>query len=596
MSPPGAGGGDGRRLTVAALTRTLRPRAPVVVALAAWVLAALLFPTHQPPELASAAQAGQEQVTDDAAQVAGGPAAAQAGPGAVTSGGGATAAGPIGAAGPAAALGRSVGTVSKGGVTCGPGVPQVPNDSYALPCVPAFQGSNGGATAPGVTGTTVRVVIRKFPETANSQAVGAVAQQAGAADPATVKATGRTFIAYFEKMFELYGRHVEWVDYESRYGNSTNEAQGKGREEACLDADVVAKELHAFAVIGETLGAAAPVSKVFAECAAQRGVLVLDGAAYASDTFYKRYHPNIWAAAMDCERIVYQVVEYIAKRLKTNPAKFAGDAGTRAKSRVYGTYVPTGDDDKTCSDLTQSELKRYGYGNISGSVYHYTLDVSRFPDEAARGIRQFKSDGVTTVVLACDPISVIFLTQSATNQAYYPEWLLIGVALTDVDNLARLYDQKQVQGHMFGLSQLGATIKLNGPTSEPGRQYQRIAGKPMALGTDGSYFAYTRYYDMLQSAGPVLTAANVARGIWSLPRLGAPDYAAGEWYFQDGPNGTVGGHDHSAIEDSREIYWMNTVISDADGKRGAFLETYNGKRFRNGQWPAEDPPIYPNGS
>jgi len=591
LSPPGAGERNGGHLTVASLARKARLRTPIVVAVAAWILAALLFPTHQPRDVAAAGFTSDAPLDGAAGDdlTAAGPAVGANGSAAGVPG--ASAAGTAGGV----AAGASTGAVSRGGVTCGPGVHQIPTNTYAGPCVPKFSGNNGGATAPGVTGTTIRIVRRKFPESANSQAVSAVAQQAGAADPAQIRATSRVFIDYFEKMFELYGRHVEWVDYESQYGNSTNEAQGKGREEACLDADVVAKELHAFAVMGEALGAAGGVSKVFAECAAQRGVLVLDGAAYASDAFYKRYHPYIWATAMDCERIVYQVVEYLAKRLGQKPAKFAGDAATRAKSRVYGTYVPTGDDDKTCGDLTQSELKRYGYGDVSGSVYNYTLDVSRFPDEAARGVRQFKSDGVTTVVLACDPISVIFLTQSATNQAWYPEWLLIGVALTDVDNLARLYDQKQVQGHMFGLSQLGATTKLNGPTSEPGRVYQQLTGRPMALGTDGSYFAYTRFYNFLQSAGPILTAANVARGVWTLPKVGAPDYAAGEWYFQDGPNGTPGGHDHSAIEDSREIYWIGNARSPADGKTGTFAETYGGRRFGNGDWPTEDPPIYPAG-
>jgi hypothetical protein len=238
-------------------------------------------------------------------------------------------------------------------------------------------------------------------------------------------------------------------------------------------------------------------------------------------------------------------------------------------------------------------LQRYGLGNESGSVYRYTLDVSRFPDEAARGVRQFKSDGVTTVVLACDPISVIFLTQSASSQDWHPEWLLIGVALTDVDNLGRLYDQSQVDGHMFGLSQLGATTKLNGPTSEPGRLYQQLTGQPMAIGTDGGYHNYTRVYDALQAAGPLLTAQSVAQGLWSLPRLGGPNFAAGEWYLQDSPAGVAGGKDHSAIEDSREVYWLATARSPADGKTGAFAETYGGRRFHNGEWPAEDPPIYP---
>jgi hypothetical protein len=30
-----------------------------------------------------------------------------------------------------------------------------------------------------------------------------------------------------------------------------------------------------------------------------------------------------------------------------------------------------------------------------------------------------------------------------------------------------------------------------------------------------------------------------------------------------------------------------------DGSNGTYKETYGGQRFRNGQWKAEDPPIYP---
>ena len=30
-----------------------------------------------------------------------------------------------------------------------------------------------------------------------------------------------------------------------------------------------------------------------------------------------------------------------------------------------------------------------------------------------------------------------------------------------------------------------------------------------------------------------------------------------------------------------------------DGKKGTYVETYGGKRFASGQWPQEDPPIYP---
>ena len=138
-------------------------------------------------------------------------------------------------------------------------------------------------------------------------------------------------IPYYEKFYELYGRKVEWIDYESRFGNATNEMQNKGREEACLDAEVVANELHAFAVVGDD-GA---VGKLFAECVIQRGVLVLDGASYASESWYRSQHPMAWAVVMDCERISWQVVEYLEKRLAFKPAKWAGDAAhARQGARV----------------------------------------------------------------------------------------------------------------------------------------------------------------------------------------------------------------------------------------------------------------------
>ena len=140
---------------------------------------------------------------------------------------------------------------------------------------------------------------------------------------------------------------------------------------------------------------------------------------------------------------------------------------------------------------------------------------------------QFKRDGVTSLILACDPISVIFLTQSATNQGWHPEWVLIGVALTDIDNAARLYDQEQVAGHLFGMSQLGPTPKIIGPNSEPGQVYKGFTGKSMPNGTDGRYFHLTHVYNLLQAGGPNLTPASIAAGLWAAPPGGGPFYPGG---------------------------------------------------------------------
>jgi hypothetical protein len=559
----------------------------VYVLVAVWLTAVVVLPSRPLEDRSAATSArildpGAGPVLDPSA----GPAAAL-GPGV----GPATGPGAGGADGVrAGAPGAGTTGVTKGGVSCAPGVRQLPDSVYSAPCVPAWSGDNGGATHRGVTEDTIRIVRRRFPESANSQAVDAVIAQAGGADHAVIAAVRERFIREFEAKYELYGRRVEWVPYESQFGNDTAEVQGRGREGACLDAEVIANELHAFAVMGERTA----LSKPFTECAVQRGLVVIDGASYASETFYRDRHPYAWAIITDCERINYQVVEYVAKRLVDRPARWAGDADLRGRRRKLGVYTPVPDPtDTTCPKVRDSETARYGFEEEIGSRYEYVLDVSRFPDEAARGVIQLKRDGVTTVVMACDPISMIFLTQSATSQGWHPEWFLIGVALTDVDNAARLYDQDQVDGHLFGMSQLGATPKLLGPNSESGRLYQRLTGTEIPAGTTGQLHFLLLAYNLLQSAGPNLTPANLGAGAYTLPPMGAPDYPAGYWSFLDGPNGAVGARDHTLVDDSREVYWRGDVRSPADGKAGAYVETYGGRRFRNGEWPAEEPPVYP---
>jgi hypothetical protein len=550
-----------------------------------WLIATVVLPSHALD--VRAAVSGSDGAAADDAAIAPGlePGVVPGGVTGTPSGAapGATAPGVIGTPGAPAPVGTS-----KGGVECGPGVRQVPGSSYAAPCVPAFTGDNGGSTHRGVTATTIRIVRRTYAESANSQAIDAVVAQAGGADHSVTRSIRERFIAEFEKRYELYGRRIEWVDYQSRFGNDTAETQGRGREGACLDAEVVANELNAFAVTGEK----AALSKPFTECAAERGVVVLNGASYASERFYRDRHPYVWALIMDCERINYQVVEYLGKRLNGRPARWAGDPQMAGRTRKFGVYTPVGDGkDDTCAEIQQAEMAKYGGADLS--VYRYVLDVSRFPDEAARGVIQFKRDGITTLVMACDPISMIFLTQSATTQNWRPEWFLIGIILTDVDNAARLYDQSQVDGHLFGMSQLGPTPKILGPTSEPGKLYQAITKSTIPAGTSGQYFETTHIYNLLQAAGPNLTPDAIGVGAYTLPPGGGPDYAAGYWSFLDGSDGTPGAHDHTLVDDSREVYWRSDVRSTADGKAGAYIETYGGRRFRNGEWPTEEPPVYP---
>lgn len=484
---------------------------------------------------------------------------------------------------------QQTGGKTKGGLNCAPGVRQLAGSTYAAPCTAAFTGNNGGATAHGVTDKEIVIVRRQFPETANSQAVEAVVAQAGGAPPAAVRARRDVFIKHFETQFELYGRKVKWVDYESQHGDSTQELLGQGREGACLDATYIKDTLKAFAVTEGTTG-------VFSECATERGLMTFGAAAYYPEKWYRSQKNYSWGGVTECERISYQVGEYIGKRLVGKNAKWAGDPIMQNQKRKFATYVPDDPNYQHCVGIFQDELeKKYGYKKSDHSKYDYRLDVSRFADQASQAIVQFRADQATSIVMACDPISMIFLTQNAARQGYYPEWINIGVALNDVDNAARLWDQTAVEGHLFGMSQLGSTDKLFGPKSEPAILYKQLTGRELTEegATDGTYWGLVGFYSQLQATGPNVTKDAVAAGIWSLPPGGAPSYPVGYVSFRDGPSGALGGLDHTGIDDSREIYWEGTKQSSFDGQTGTYTETYGGKRFRNGEWPKESPPVYP---
>ncbi len=470
-----------------------------------------------------------------------------------------------------------------GDYDCKPGVRQIPWSAYAAPCYPKWTEGNPGATSHGVTAKEITIVVRRFPESANSQAVEAATTAAGFASTEVARAVGDVWRPWFNKVYELWGRKVKWVIYESQFGDETAEAQSKGKEGACADANVIKNDIKAFAVMSS--------SNVFAECAAERKMVVFWGGAYFPERWYKKHHPYVWHTTMECERISYQVAEYVGKRLANKPAKWAKNL-QKDKKRVFATYVPNNPEYQYCVGITTKEA-RDKYGVQPGPRYDYTLDISRFADEAANAAISFNAAGATTLVMACDPISMVFLTQSAKAQNWWPEWFNIGVALNDSDNFPRTWDGEEIRGSLFGMSQVGATKKVLGPESESGKSYKAATGTNIPAGTTGQpfYMNFIAAFNAMQAAGPNLTPQTLADAFWALPPAGAPNYDVGYISYQDGSNGTKGAKDHAGIDDSREIWW-NASGTGADGKKGTYVETHGGKRFRNGEWPKEDPPVF----
>jgi hypothetical protein len=552
-------------------------RYPALYAIAAaWIVMISVVPSVVPRGTTTAETIGDTSAPGDVVSggkaVTGGPGGKARSVGGVVAGPGAgtTSLGPGSA--PVAAVRKATG-VTRAGFKCGPGVRQVPWSAYAPPCVAKFTGFNGGATYQGVDSKTIKIAVRVTVDQGGpaSKTSDQLQQQAGGATQTQYFDYAQKLVGWFNKNYELYGRKVQLVKYNGR-GNSIDEAQNKGQEGACADATTVATSVRAFAAVQHGF---TEESGVFTDCAVRQHRMFMPlTAPYFPEHVFQKWHPYAWDNTMQCERIGLDLAEYAGKRLNNRKAKWAGDASLKAANRRFALYVPNDPNYLGCAKIFENEFKRK-YGGTVVSQYHYALDVSQFPSEALRAVVQFQADRASTIILACDNISPTFLTQGAKQQGYHPEWLLIGVAGTDTDSAAASYDQEEVNGHLFGMSEIGNNAKLSSPSGEAARAWREATGQTKLpnLGPVTEYYNLVDIFALLQAAGPVLTPQHAATGARLLPDAGGAQGASGTWSWK---------HDHTTTLDEREISWNGSH----------YLESYGGRRFSSGQWPREEPPIY----
>lgn len=498
--------------------------------------------------------------------------------GAASQTGGAGTSGPV--------SGGQVGTgVTVGGVSCSAGVRQLPYSDYADPCVDKYSGTNDGSTWNGVTATTITVAIRHTSDSTGPNAVATEAEveAAGGVGYSTEEQYTHQIVAYFNKMFELYGRHVNLVDFNGQ-GNYTNEELGQDEAGACADADAMSTTVHAFAVL-DFEGNFEP--QPFTDCAPRYKLYVPEGAAYFPESYYQSLNPYVWAITINGTLISDLFAEFAGKQLYPFPTKWAANDGVlqlNGLPRKIATYIPNNAEYQSNAVRQKQDLEtEYHIPASRMDQYNYALDISTFPQDAQRAIIQFSANHDTSLELACDPISPIFLTQDAVQQNYYPEWVLNGVALTDSDNFAQLWDQKAIDGHLFGMSEAGDTATLLSPSSEAGRALA-AAGVPDNPSAVVDYFELLPMFDQLQAAGPDLTPANIAAGSHGLPSGGGDNTPEGPWHYGTG---------HTLQLGSREVYWNGTGTSKADGKVGTYVGIYSGRFFQLGEFPTGEPPYFP---
>lgn len=437
------------------------------------------------------------------------------------------------------------------------------------PCRPKFVGNNGGATYKGVTGKEILVV--NFQCQPNEQVNAILATQGLAASEEESQAMDDAAIKFINEHYELYGRKI----VSKRVTGDcplTPPDPAKSRQAAAE----VAK-MNPFMVIHYAAG---PETH---DVWSRAGIISLGGPSM-DISFYAGRRPYRYDVFPSGTESADEVAEYYCTKMAKGTATNAGvlihpSIGGRDTPRKLGVIIP--DNGNGAQTPVAARVKSL-VEKCSGKevpVFTYQSDINRAQEQTRATIAGLINAKVTTVAFMGDLIAPVFTTNGATQNNYYPEWLLEGQNLIDYDVLGRLYDQSQWT-HAFGPSQLVKPVPFE--QSDAQKIWKASGNSGSACGACNLSTGYwTLIGSLLQEAGPTLNPLTVERGM-----VGAR-YRRGGWAETKG-NPSVylikfGPSDYNAISDFREVWWDPTATSGIDGKKGAYVDMNGGRRYEPGQ-------------
>jgi hypothetical protein len=443
-------------------------------------------------------------------------------------------------------------------------------------CFAPFEGDNGGETAPGVTGDTIKVVVYLAQE--NDPILKFVYAQIDNDD--TTDQTWDTFQQYNDMLstyYETYGRKVELIRFDAT-GNISDEVA------AVADAEAIANDIQPFLVMGGPL-----LTNAFADTLAANEVMCVGCTPTQPNEWYEERAPYVWDVVKNAEQNQQMIAEYIGKRLAGENAEHAGGAEA-GKPRVFGyIHINASDNDQVLEDKFTGRLKdEYDVEFARIETYESPIELSGSGRDM---ITRLKEAGVTSVVFSGDPLAPQTLTKIATDQDFHPEWIITGTVLVDTTAFARSYDQEQ-WSRAFGPSNLAARVDANAAGSLYLYDWY-FGGPPPADQSAPVILPPLQFlYAPLQAMGTEVTPANFQEVLF---KGRVTESTPITYHLSYGNRGIWPAPDFSAIDDQTEVWWdPDATGPDELGREGTGMYAYvaDGKRYLPGEWPDSTPDVF----
>lgn len=443
-------------------------------------------------------------------------------------------------------------------------------------CFKPFEGDNGGETSPGVTADTIKVVVYLTQD--DDPVLRFIYSQIQNDDTQDqVWETYQKLNEMFSKYYETYGRKVELIRFDAT-GNISDPVA------ATADAETIANDIRPFMVIGGPL-----LTNAFQDTLAAKKVMCVSCGPSQPAEYYAQRAPYVWDIGKPAGQNLQLVAEYLGKRLAGGTAKHAG-GDLQGKPRVFGyIHIVASDNDQKLEDAFTAQLRDdYDLSFAQIATYRSPTDL---PGTGRDMITRMKEAGVTTIVFYGDPLAPQTLTRIATEQQYFPEWIVTGSVLVDTAAFSRTYDQQQ-WSRAFGVSNL--TARVDPSTAGALYLYRWYYGEDApADQTIPVLLPNIQFlYNPLQAVGTNLTPENIQKVLFGAPIIPSTPITPQISY---GNRGVWPDLDFAAVDDQTEVWWDPEAVGpDELGRVGPGLYRYvdGGRRYLPGQWPKGEPKVF----
>ncbi|MFP5308780.1 MAG: hypothetical protein ACLGIR_04285 [Actinomycetes bacterium] len=448
--------------------------------------------------------------------------------------------------------------------------PRQTEDPQSPPCVPFFDGDNGGATAQGVTQDEIRIA---YP---NLQFFG----------PEPIELV-QAMVDHFNARYEFYGRKIVLVEYSTAaFGSPDPPAM-------TADAILVDEQLQAFGSLG--YGARDGAEHHYYDELARRGIVSTfsNTLSLGTEERFQRFDPHQWSWSATVDDGFALAGDFVCSTLAGKPpvgGTFQSGGGAldpsesvRPETRTFG-LVTSRSADGTIPPVESLVDRMEACGHAPLVVVED--DVAN--PQADNIILQMQNAGVTTVLCACSlaPFRGAYMP-AASRQGYFPEWVAPGFGASDLDNSFSPTAAPPEQARNV----LGIALRNRWLERQQMPWYWAIREtRPDQDPSGGIYYTLNGRYEHLllmasgiQLAGPELTPETFARGLQQakFPNPGA----GGSPFYQ----AAVDFGSRHAARASASLFWYSP---DAPGtfqpdQLGAVCYLDGGTRYGFGQFPTE---------